>query len=357
MRTWLPAAPEMNRVPSLQTREYLPGEERLFLGLLTESLRGGGREFTADFWRWKHLENPFGISWGRYAWDAGSARAAALRVLMRWRFRAPSGEVVTAARAVDTATHVDYRRTGLFGKLTETAVAALSAEGCGLIFNTPNEKSLPGYLKLGWRIVARWPIYARVVQPLGCAKALLGLAGRPGLMGETCFGPGVLRWRGFEGAFGEQIGDVAAAWERSRWRQGLRTPRDGAYLRWRYGNHPSAEYGFLPIEDERGLAAFAVLRANRRFGLREVAIAEIFLRDGGNQGRRLMRKILEEVRSDYCVASFASGSLEGGLLRRALFAKVPGRGVTFTVKVLNPAAVDPRSPASWDLTLGDLEVF
>ena len=35
-----------------------------------------------------------------------------------------------------------------------------------LIFNTPNEKSLPGYLKMGWTVVGHVPIYVRVRRPV-----------------------------------------------------------------------------------------------------------------------------------------------------------------------------------------------
>lgn len=346
---------------SLQIREYHSGEERCFLDLLNESLRGGGKEYSEAFWRWKHVDNPFGVSYGRYAWDEAQGRAAALRVLLRWRFQLPDGPVIQAVRAVDTATHTEYRRGGLFRKLTETAIADLTAEGCGFIFNTPNTKSLPGYLKMGWTIVAKWPAYVRVLRPLPCLRAAFGGAGAVHAgadVWDACFGDGVMPWPAFVSAWGREIDDVVIAWERERTRVGLRTPRDGNYLAWRYGKHPTARYGFVPLEEGGRLAGFAILRPNRRFGLREVVLAEVFLRPGDSRaGKRLMSRVVQEARGDYCVAACSPGTRELRLLRGALFVRAPGRGIILTVRSLNRMPVDPVSPGSWDLSLGDLEVF
>ena len=346
---------------ALQTREYHPGGERDFLGLLNGSLREGGGAYSEEFWRWKHVDNPYGVSWGRYAWDDAQGRAAALRVLLRWRFKLPDGSEIQAVRAVDTATHADYRRSGLFRKLTETAIADLTAEGCGFIFNTPNAKSLPGYLKMGWAKVAKWPVYVRVLSPLACLGAAFGSAGATRAGDDVwgaCFGAGVTPWPKFASTWGGEIDDVVLAWERERTRVGLRTPRDGSYLAWRYGRHPAVKYGFVPVEQDGHLAGFAILRPNRRFGLREVVLAEVFLRPGEpHAGKRLMSRVVEEARGDYCVAAGSLGTREQRLLRGALFFRVPGRGITLTVRSLTRMPIDPASPGSWDLTLGDLEIF
>ena len=346
---------------TLQTREYHPGDERDFLGLLNESLREGGQAYGEEFWRWKHVDNPFGVSYGRYAWDEEQGRAAALRVLLRWRFRLPDGAQMQAVRAVDTATHADYRRGGLFRKLTESAIADLTAEGCGFIFNTPNAKSLPGYLKMGWSVVAKWPVYVRVLRPLACLGAAFGSARaeHPGAdVWDACFGAGVMPWPEFASAWGGETDDVVCSWERERTRVGLRTPRDGRYLAWRYGTHPSARYGFVPLEEGGRLAGFAILRPNRRFGLREAVLAEVFLRPGDPRaGQRLMSRVVQELRGDYCVAACSPGTREQGLLRGAFFVRVPGRGITLAVRSLNRTPVDLAKAGSWDLALGDLEVF
>src|SRR5690606_26492896 len=125
-----------------------PEHEPAVLDLLRSALgEKAGRAWDAAFWRWKHVDGPFGASHvlGAYAEDG---TLAALRTMLRWRFGTPGGAAVAAVRAVDTATHPDHRRRGLFKTLTLEAVAALTAEGAAFVFNTPNAQSRPGYLRM-----------------------------------------------------------------------------------------------------------------------------------------------------------------------------------------------------------------
>jgi GNAT superfamily N-acetyltransferase len=355
------SAPVADRMGELETRECRPGDERVLLGLIDGSLRGGDGTYGGPLWRWKHLDNPFGRSCGRYLWDGTRGRAAALRIMLRWKFRLPGGSEIPAARAVDTATHPEYRRGGLFGRLTAAAVSDLAAEGCGFIFNTPNARVLPGYLQLGWAVVAKWPVHLRVLRPLSCLGAALGgsvASQAPDGDWGAWFGPAVMPWREFSSGYGVHVDELVQAWERERNGVGLRTPRSWSFLAWRYGGHPTVSYGFVPLERGSRLEGLAILRPNRRFGLREAALAEVFLRPGSpGAGQRLMTRVIEGVLADYCAAVCSPGTREHGLLRGARFFRVPGRGITLTARPLNPVPVDPASPGSWDLTLGDLEVF
>ena len=61
---------------------------------------------------------------------------------------------VDGVRAVDTATAPDVQRLGIFSRLTTEALEVCRADAVALVFNTPNDKSLPGYVKMGWRLVA-----------------------------------------------------------------------------------------------------------------------------------------------------------------------------------------------------------
>ena len=93
------------------------------------------------------------------------AASPAFRVLMRWEF-VEHGRVVHAVRAVDTATHPDYQGRGIFTRLTLHALDELRHE-IDFVFNTPNDQSRPGYLKMGWQVVGRLPT---AVRPTGLAR-------------------------------------------------------------------------------------------------------------------------------------------------------------------------------------------
>ncbi|GIV76564.1 MAG: hypothetical protein KatS3mg050_0958 [Litorilinea sp.] len=316
---------------------------------------------TADFWRWKHEVNPFGPSYGLVAWDGPDATPIGVRLFLRWMWQTPDGSRLPAVRAVDTATHPAHRRRGIFSRLTRQALEELARDGVALVFNTPNGQSLPGYLKLGWRLVAHWPLYLRPLRPgRMLARRLRPYRGTPAAF-DAYFGPGILPWEAFRARFGAELPALLATWEQARPRRGLRTPRTLAYLDWRYGGHPHVPYGVVPLVGEgrpEALLGFAVLRPNVRFGWQEVVWTELCLAEPSPElGKRLLRTLTRQVRGDYLIAHFARGSWEQRLLARWGFWPLPRRGLTFVVRPLQPEFEYAIRPDAWDLTLGDLELF
>ena len=226
---------EQGLKPQMQILSYSPRRSRALLELARLAL-GETRERrkTPELWSWKHGRNPFGRSQGLYAWDTEAARAIGLRMLMRWSFRRADASIVRALRAVDTATHPDWRRRGIFSTLTRRALEDARKEAC-FIFNTPNAASFAGYEKLGWKNVARFSIFRRtLVAPRSAAS------GEPW---DVCFSRGVLPFSEFLERHARQARTIVRDWEEMRGCSGLRTPRSLAYLRWRYAGHPQIRYG------------------------------------------------------------------------------------------------------------------
>jgi hypothetical protein len=112
----------------------------LFSGSLKNS---NGR----DWLEWKHLRNPFGKSIGYIAEENGEVLG--VRLFMPWQFT-HKGKVLKALRPVDTVTKPEARGKGIFTSLTLKALEECKGK-YDFIFNTPNGKSLPGYIKMGWR--------------------------------------------------------------------------------------------------------------------------------------------------------------------------------------------------------------
>lgn len=335
------------------------------LCLLQQTLGNNGAVRKSEaFWHWKHHRSPFGQSHGLYMWSEAKQIIAGLRVLMRWQFEAPDGQQIHAARAVDTATHPAYQRQGLFSTLTRQAIDELAQEGVDLIFNTPNRHSLPGYLKMGWQVVTDWPVYVKLLRPFRMLLRRVPALPRstpPSHQWDADFAPQILPWPQFAQRYAEPATALVTAWEQRRHQAGLRTPREWAYLEWRYGQHPNVNYGVYPffeVDNANKLAGFAILRPNRRYGWQEIVLAELFLaRPDLQLGKRLIRTLSRQLRGDYLVAHFAVDSLERLILRSSNFLPVPRQGITFATRPLQPARQNLVHPSAWDLTLGDLEIF
>ncbi len=151
----------------------VPGDREAIVELAGRALGWDATGPHSELFAWKHEENPFGASPTWVARQGG--RLVGVRTFMRWRLRNSDGRTATMVRAVDTATDPATRGQGVFTRLTLTAIEELTTQGVSGVFNTPNDQSRPGYLKMGWASLGRIPITAR---PAGAAAALSMLRAR-----------------------------------------------------------------------------------------------------------------------------------------------------------------------------------
>lgn len=325
----------------LVLRPAEPVDEAQILALGTRTLGWGPEPRWGALFRWKHQRNPFGPS---PAWVAvDGSRVVGFRVFLRWQFLDASGRVHHGVRAVDTATDPDFQGRGIFTRLTLAALDDLAADGgLGFVFNTPNDKSRRGYLKMGWQVVGRPPV---MVAPTGLRRLtrLAGARTAADLWSEPC------------GA-GRDARDVLATSDAERLvarlepAAGLATHRTTAFLRWRYGL-PELRYRAVTLtaDTEEGLALF---RVRRRGTALEATVGDILVPESRSSGRRqraLLRRIARTSGADYVIVA-AQRSL---IPTPALPAR--GLGPTLTWRAVGEPDCPPL--ASWRLTLGDLELF
>jgi GNAT superfamily N-acetyltransferase len=332
-------------------RRYEDADEARVLRLLDDALGGGptGRR-TADLFRWKHVENPFGRSVMLVAESNG--RIVGLRAFMRWKFLSGS-RVLSAVRAVDTATHPDHQGRGVFSKLTREALEVLRAD-TDFVFNTPNDKSLPGYLKLGWVEVGTIPTNIRVKRPLAFVRGVRSVRSTEQPSGVT---PEVRAERA--DVLLRQGEAVRGLLEGTRSDEArLHTPVDLPFLRWRYGDAPLLDYRAIGEWSGDRLRGVVFFRLRPRGALWELAVAEVVTAPGDRScARRLLRATVAACRADHAMSIVPAGSSIRGAFTRAGF--VPSRrGVLLVTRILQPGITpDPRSSDSWAPTLGTLEVF
>lgn len=120
------------------------------ISVLKASLGESSSRKTIEVWSYKHLENPFGESLVLIAEEDGEI--IGVRAFMKWTWQ-KGGQQYSCFRAVDTATHPDHQGKGIFKKLTLRALEIAKEVDGDFVFNTPNDQSRPGYLKMGWLTV------------------------------------------------------------------------------------------------------------------------------------------------------------------------------------------------------------
>jgi GNAT superfamily N-acetyltransferase len=335
--------------PTIHVRPYDQADEPAVLDLLTAALGGGpSGSRSPEFFRWKHLENPFGRSLLLVAETEG--KVVGLRAFMRWRFVSGEGSV-RAARAVDTVTHPDHQGKGIFSKLTREAVELLRSD-TDLIFNTPNGQSGPGYLKMGWRAVGQMPIRIRVRRPIGFAKGLgsaRSIEARPsrGIDVQAPLAADLLD----ESIVRPLLEDAATTDDR------FSTPMSAEYLLWRYARSP-LEYRAIALDSGSGVRGVAIFRVRPRGTLWEASVSDLLVRRGDDAAMRtLLDRVCAAAAIDHATCHFPERSPASTAARSRRFFRSPRGGLFFTVNPLSPQLDRAADIDAWALSLGTLEVF
>ncbi|MDQ1431472.1 MAG: hypothetical protein QOF40_2074 [Actinomycetota bacterium] len=291
-----------------------------FPGVLDLARRAlGWTDDDAGFLEWKHLENPFGVSPMWIALDA--YRIVGFRTFLRWDFVTTRGDTVLAARAVDTATDPDHQGRG--------------------IFTPPNEKSLPGYLKMGWHELGRLgvvvkPSSTRFVVVIATARRAAGrwpLATVAGTSPADAFAD--------RSALQTLLESLPRA-------DGLATRRTPEFLAWRYGYEP---LGYrVVLRGDSPADGLAVFRRRRRGKAVEGVLCELLAPEGDARATaELLRQVDQAADADYLI------QLHKKLVTRGPFVRLPRVGPVLACRPLDasPALELP----GWALTMGDVELF
>jgi hypothetical protein len=344
----------------IEIRDYQQSDIGPVLDLVQLGLGGGptgAREET--FWKWKHWSNPFGKSIALVA-ASREGQIVGLRTFMRWQFQSGS-KTLKAVRAVDTVTHPDFRRYGVFSSLTTKAIERTRESNVDLIFNTPNDDVLPGYLKLGWNKVGFVRPWINILNPPRFAAGII--RNRSSRKSLAQVAPQDF-FRDTVSPVSEFLGKKDIVEEALRCRNKvnngqLSTEQSLNYLRWRYSEFPKANYFVVHHRMNSDLSGFIILRTNLRFGLKEILISEMLLsKPDVRLASGLIRELKHCASADYLITFFPGGSFNRRAIVREGFFPVPLGGMNFTVNPLSaPLEPNPNLMRNWNLSLGDLEVF
>ena len=314
-------------------RPFEPTDESQVLALFRASLQWDDDERFRSLFRWKHLDGPWGPS---PAWVADRDGALiGFRAMLRWQF-VVDGRPIDAVRAIDTATHPDHRGRGIFRSLTMHSVEQLTGDGLGFVFNTPNDQSRPGYLKMGWRQLGRVSVQVMPARPSSALRTLRARV--PAEFWSIPSDVGRPAQTGLDAEGADRVGPSVAGV--------MTTNRTGSYLRWRYGLD-ALHYRLWTVQ---GTAAYVVFRIRRRGEARELVVDEFGAAETLSPLERVstLRDLLRATRCDHALMTRTVGTPRSGV-------PLPRTGPILTWRALT--SHDPPTLASWHLSMGDIELF
>ena len=276
---------------------------------------------------WKHDQNAFGPS---YMWVATDGdRIVGLRVFMRWEF-VRGGEVLHAVRAVDTATHPEYQGKGLFTAMTMHGLDVIKDDGIDFVFNTPNDKSRPGYLKMGWQEVGKLPVAIRVAGPGGAMRMARSRVASSHWPLDVALGEPVL----------DVVVDLAIADASTMGRSAIATNVSTRFYEWRYGAD------FLGYRAVAGDGGHLVCRVRQRGDAKELVMLDSPGLDISS-AERVAARMLRANGLDHALRIGAPDVRNG-------FVRAPG-GPVVTWRSVRAEAMPPL--ANWRIGMGDVELF
>ncbi|MCM4157108.1 GNAT family N-acetyltransferase [Gramella sp. AN32] len=246
-------------------REGEPEDLDEIIQVLKLSLGEDDFPLSKEIWNYKHNLNPFGKSLVLVGIE--NDKIIGVRAFMAWEWQIRES-VYMAYRAVDTATHPNHQGKGVFKKLTQAAVKVAKDKGISLIYNTPNDQSRPGYLKMGWEIVGK-----------------IEVALKPNL---GAFSLKSKRRKDYEIIDKySQNKQLVTLWNKMQVEKKLSfTPKSSEFLYWRYENNPLQQYEIYK-SDKVYLAGYIKKRKN----IRELRISEsLYL---NSNGLKELKKILK----------------------------------------------------------------
>jgi GNAT superfamily N-acetyltransferase len=336
------------------------------VALLKKSLGESLLPKSETYWRWKHIENPFGVSPVLVAFDGDTL--VGVRAFMPWTWQRADGQVLRAIRAVDTATHPEYQGKGIFKKLTLSLLEYCQEHGMDVVFNTPNQNSKPGYLKMGWREAGKLPIHIQLLRPVSMAMTVAklrrvsephddipasGPLKHPGVAAmEASVNANVAYWLEHPGLESLLAGSFKQ--DSQRWH----TPHTRASLAWRYDQVPVVKYAAQGMVRNGQLDALLFYRLKPSGMGMEFRVADLFVREGVSP-RALAAWIKAEAKrrqADYISVSGYNPWYNGSGLLNFRNLRM-GPGVTIRAVASEEKLTDLAAFRAWSPSLGDLELF
>ncbi|WP_051201427.1 GNAT family N-acetyltransferase [Christiangramia portivictoriae] len=301
------------------------------LEVLKASLGETSSKKSEEVWRYKHIDNPFGRSLVLVAIEG--SKIIGVRAFMRWKWQ-KTDEVLSVFRAVDTATHPKHQGKGVFKKLTLKALEIAKQNGDHFVFNTPNEQSKPGYIKMGWEEVAKIKVRIKPINPI------------------------YWRYSNVTDQFAKDIEFTEISFQHLTEERNAQmkssgkffTPKTPEYFKWRYENNTLQDY-IIKATDDIYIAGY--VKTHSKF--RELRIVEAITLSALSV--KSIKITIDKLAKDFGV-QFVSFAPSENL---KFFNSFSGKfGPVLTVKEIN--LIDNQKKGllnlnNWIYSLGDLELF
>jgi GNAT superfamily N-acetyltransferase len=175
------------------------------------------------------------------------------------------GKVLLAAHSVKSMTHPDYKRQGIFRKMTENSCERGREDGVDVIIGLANDQSYPAYQKFGWPTLFEKEVYVKPILINNILKRRIKI-GFLANLGNAIFAS-FMKNR-LNGEMDKEIKfeildkvpeEVQDCWDKYKSKYKVLLVRDYKYLNYRYNERPDVDYATLLARLKGEIIGFAIL--------------------------------------------------------------------------------------------------
>ena len=343
-----------------KARPFMRGDEKALADLYETVLQ---RPFEDSKWGWQFGEAASGVGYIGLADHDGRLAGQYATVPVRMQIQ---GKKTPTSLSLDTMTHPDYRKQGIFITLAKKVYEQSEAQGVKFVYGFPNDNSFPGFVKyLDFFVLEDLPAMTRPLSMAGILKHTAKVGFLSTIIGvplQAIFNL-VTHKRVKDANIRVEMAsefpkEVSALFEKIAPRFRNLIIRDYDYLSWRYDNNPSHSYDIYLGYRGNELSGYCVCGATERKNVSIGLIVDLFADpDDDDLVASLAQKALEVMAKGgtmtaSCVLTSKSPFLK--TLRRMGFV-FPMRRFPFIIRP-NSSPADASSVnnvSDWHITLGD----
>lgn len=242
---------------------------------------------------YKHFLNPFKVKEPIQFYEENGV-ISGMNAFMGTYFK-EKGNMHFLLQSCDTAVLPEFRGKGIFTKLiNEREKNDSEAE---FIFGLPNENSFPGFIKMGWKEIAKFTVFIKIINP---GSFLLGNERKIGRMLDKIWSFIFSKIRLKEDEYCQVNENVVLNDEEIQCineeiENGFL--RNNEFYRWKT-NQPSKKFKVIRLKSQESLSGLVIYHTKRLRGRKCVVIDDWFAKGNKEDKKRKLRNMINFIRQD-----------------------------------------------------------
>lgn len=354
------------------SRPYQDGDESGISILFNKTFPHDFKHYD-KYWQWEFANNPAGTKSIQLAVSKDGEIVGQYAVTHRNMWI--NNNVLNVALSLDTMTHVDFRKQGVFTRLALDLYNRLEQQNIPLVYGFPNINSIYGFEnKLKWQILGTTPVMVRPIKfekIFRLSESLMKKSWAKYMARFISADWNVPIYKLLKKCSWSEIykfdARIDMLWQQIRSEFQIAVDRNAQYLNWRYVDKPDSNYIKIALEDNYFEIMGVLILKLEKFGdLTIGVIADLIARPGFILRTAMINyavSIFKKFGVDAIIALCVPNTTYFKSFQSNLFFLIPNSlnpvknywGVKRNANILSPNII--FDPSRWFITCGDTDLI